>query len=91
MGDEVLARAVARVAMDRDWVAVGNRFLETRPRLEADLKELWHDIGDSRSVRADFEVGMVLSSLRPSELGSRSGGEGNVSARGEERTARSSS
>jgi hypothetical protein len=39
--DEVLARAVARVALERDWSDVGSAFLETRESLREPMQELW--------------------------------------------------
>lgn len=40
IGDELLARAVARVTLERDWLSVGNAFLETREHLAESMTEL---------------------------------------------------
>lgn len=68
-GDEVLARAAAERAVELQYADVVNKFLESRPELDASVERLWN------SARADaggagMEFTLALTGLKPGEFAS---------------------
>ncbi len=70
-GDEVLARAIAEVAVEHRDVDLLNRFLAARPALEDSAQRLLNasDRGE-RDTAGGFRFTLALSALRPQGLAS---------------------
>ncbi len=71
-GDEVLARAIAQVAIEHKDVGLLNRFLESRPQLEDVAQRLLNAPSLDSRGRESFAFTMALSTLRPDELSAQS-------------------
>ncbi|MCM0618749.1 hypothetical protein [Nocardioides bruguierae] len=89
-GDEVLARAVAEVAVRKRHAEVVNAFADDRPDLETPIQRLWNVEG-ADSGEAIFGFTVAISGLKPAELQSDSWSSINAQAKAAEPGSGSSS
>ncbi|MBN0039482.1 hypothetical protein JN535_04740 [Cellulosimicrobium cellulans] len=68
-GDQVLARAIAAVALRNEWVEVANAFLAEYPELNDPFNLLWaNEHGQPSGLAQEMYLESSVASLRPREL-----------------------